>query len=154
MDKKKLRHLVATLMLAIGVPMFIVATHHSSQHEHLIGDVWERGDGLGYNVSLILGKNGQYIARWVGCLGEYGRSEGAWREVNGGIELDASREDGMMRGHLRRLERIELGGEVRLVAPEDIDDAKQLGDSERLSSVFAFRKHDAGSALALPASDM
>ena len=54
-------------MLAIGMPMFIVATHHGSQHEHLIGDVWDRGDGLGYNVSLILGKNGQYIARWLGA---------------------------------------------------------------------------------------
>lgn len=57
------------------------------------------------------GKNGKYIARWVGCLGEYGRSEGTWRKVEGGIELDASREEGMMQGHLRRLERIELGGE-------------------------------------------
>jgi len=45
-------------MLAIGMPMFIVATHHGSQHEHLIADVWERGDGLGYNVSLILGRMG------------------------------------------------------------------------------------------------
>ncbi|HEY0683644.1 MAG TPA: hypothetical protein VGD45_15030 [Steroidobacter sp.] len=133
--------LIAALMLAIGVPMYIVSaqTHQGLPPERLPGEVWERGDGLGYNVSLNLGKDGKYIARWVGCLGEYGRSEGTWREVDGGIELDASREAGMMQGHLRRLERIVLGGEARLVPPEEVDEAKRFDVGEPLSNFYAFK---------------
>ncbi len=55
------------------------------------GEVWERGDGLGYNVSLTLGTNGRVsFARWMGCLGEYGRAEGTWSDVDGGVELTPS----------------------------------------------------------------
>ena len=107
--------------------------------ELLTGEVWERGDGLGYNVSLNLGKNGRYIARWVGCLGEYGRSEGTWSEVAGGIELKSSREEGMMQGHLRHLERVALSEGVRLVPPEDIDKAKRFGIGEPFSGFYAFK---------------
>jgi hypothetical protein len=133
--------LTAALMIAVGVPMYLVATQtdHTLQPERLDGEVWERGDGLGYNVSLNLGTNGKYIARWRGCLGEYGWSEGTWREIEGRIELDASREEGMMQGHLRRLQRIELGGEVRLVTPEDLDAATRFAVGGQLSSFYAFR---------------
>lgn len=140
--------LIAVLMLAIGMPLYVSAmqSYRSLQPERLAGQTWERGDGLGYNVSLKLGKNGKYLARWVGCLGEYGRSEGTWREVDGGIELEASGEEGRMRDHLRRLERIELGSQVWLIPLEDIDEVKRLDVDGPFINFYAFK-------LARPAED-
>ena len=131
--------LLSTLMLAIGVPMYIAAaqTDRELTLELPPGEVWERGDGLGYNMSLNLGRNGKYVARWTGCFGEYGRSEGTWSEVDGGIDLRASHEEGMIMGHLKHLKRVVLSGEMRLIPPDDIDEATDVG--EPFSSFYAFK---------------
>ncbi|WP_116812168.1 hypothetical protein [Steroidobacter cummioxidans] len=132
--------LLAALMLAVGLPLYIAAAQTDSdlELELLPGEIWERGDGLGYNISLNLGKNGQYVARWVGCLGQYGHSEGMWNEVEGGIDLKPAREQGMMQGHLRHLRRVALSGEVRLIPPEDIDNAKRFDRGGAFSTFYAF----------------
>lgn len=131
--------LVAVLALAVGVPVYLSAAQTDPTSASLAGEVWERGDGLGYNVSLTLGKNGKYVARWVGCLGEYGRAEGTWIDVNNGVELKPSREEGMMRGHLKRLERVALNGQMRLIPPEDIAEVQRMKVGEPFTSFLAFK---------------
>ena len=71
--------------------------------------------------------------------GEYGRSEGTWTESDTDIVLTPVREEGMMRGHLRRLEKLEPNGERRLVPPEDIYNAKRYSD-EPFSAFYAFKR--------------
>jgi hypothetical protein len=132
--------LVALLMLAVGLPMYMAVAQTENEATFPAAEVWKRGDGLGYNVSLALGENGTYVARWVGCLGEYGRAEGTWSNVDGGVELKPSREDGMMRGHLTRLERVALNGEMRLIPAEDIADVQSMKVGEPFISFLAFKK--------------
>ncbi|HEY5761509.1 MAG TPA: hypothetical protein VIU34_37065 [Steroidobacter sp.] len=132
--------LVVVLLLAVGLPVYMAAAQTENEPALLAGEVWGRGDGLGYNVSLILGENGRYVARWVGCVGEYGRAEGMWSDVDGGVELRPSREEGMMRGHLKRLERVSLNGEMRLVPPEDIAEVQSMKVGEPFISFLAFKK--------------
>ena len=140
--------LVAVLMLAVGIPLYLSAAQAEQElrTSPLVGEVWERGDGLGYNVSLTLGKDGRYFARWMGCLGEYGRAEGTWSDLDSGIELTPSREEGMMRGHLKRLERVTLRGDTRLIPPEAIDEARRMKIGEPFTSFLALKKAEASSA--------
>jgi hypothetical protein len=132
--------LVAALTIAVGLPMYIAVAQTGSESTVLEGEVWGRGDGLGYNVSLTFGSDGRYVARWMGCLGEYGRAEGTWRDVDGGVELKPSHEEGMMRGHLKRLERVALNGEMRLVPPEDIAEVESMKVGEPFISFLAFKR--------------
>lgn len=132
--------LVTVLAIAVGLPVYIAVAQTEHDATFLTGEVWERGDGLGYNVSLTLGENGRYVARWRGCLGEYGRAEGTWSDVKDGVELTPSREDGMMRGHLKRLERVVLDGEMRLIPPEDIAEVQHMTVGEPFLSFLAFKK--------------
>lgn len=46
----------------------------------------------------------------------------------------------MMRGHLKRLERMVLNGEMRLVPPEDIAKVQRMTVGEPFLSFLAFNK--------------
>jgi len=132
--------LVTVLALAVGLPVYIAAAQAENDVTPLTGEVWRRGDGLGYNVSLTLGVNGRYVAHWRGCVGEYGRAEGTWKDLGGRIELEPSREEGMMRGHLKRLQRVTLQGEMRLVPPEDLAEVQSMKVGDPFASFLAFKK--------------
>jgi hypothetical protein len=62
------------------------------------------GDGLGYNVTLILKKDGTYSGEWQGCLGKYGEASGGWTLSDHQIVLTPKKESGMMEGHLKTLD--------------------------------------------------
>ncbi len=52
----------------------------------LVGDYFE-GDGMGYNLHLVLKADGKFNATWNGCLGEYGRATGEWSVRKEGMKL-------------------------------------------------------------------
>jgi hypothetical protein len=112
--------LFAALGLAVGTPLFVAAAQKPVTVTEPSGERWYRGDGLGYTITLILGEDGTYDARWSGCLGEYGSSKGVWVDQGSEISLAAEHEAGMMQGHLRSLRKLTVRGTDVLVPPEDI----------------------------------
>lgn len=82
----------------------------------LVGSYY-RGDGTGYNVTLSLKARSTYSAKWEGCLGTYGTAEGNWSKDGDFLIFEPSREEGMMKGHLRRL-RIVVNGASPVFVPE------------------------------------
>lgn len=74
-----------------------------------------RGDGTGYNVTIILSADGSYVSEWLGCLGKYGESVGTWALVDGKVTFTATKEKGMLKGHLTVLEVMNLDGAWILV---------------------------------------
>jgi hypothetical protein len=80
-----------------------------------------RGDGTGYNIYLDLLTNGTYAAKWRGCLGEYGTARGTWTTGDGKVVLSPLEEMDMLKGHLRELHIVQIGGQTVLV-PDLRDD--------------------------------
>src|SRR5437660_2439799 len=70
--------------------------------ESLSGE-WYRGDGLGYNIQLMLNRDGTYHASWRGCLGLYGTARGTWTLARNIVTLTPVAETGQMVGHVRRV---------------------------------------------------
>ena len=132
--------LLASLLLAAGVPLLAAGTQVETESRGTLiaGEVWKRGDGLGYNVLLNLGSNGRYRARWTRCLGEYGWSEGTWSQNDDEVALTPSHEEGMMRGHLRHLQRVERNGLVGLVPSDEPGDVRRFVNKEGSDSFYAF----------------
>lgn len=75
----------------------------------IAGDYY-RGDGTGYNIYLTLDANGQYKAKWRGCLGVYGEASGRWTLKDKQIFFAFSKETGMMQGHLKELDILKFKG--------------------------------------------
>ena len=97
-----------------------------------------RGDGLGYNVSLLLQTNGDYSAEWHGCLGKYGEAAGKWSLAGNRIVLTPSKEEGMMKGHLRSLVVLRFHGDWILV-PTDRRES-EVYDKWGVSRYSCFQK--------------
>ncbi len=77
------------------------------------------GDGLGYNVSLVLKDGGDYTAQWNGCLGKYGEAAGKWKLVETRIVLTPSDEKDMMKGHLKTRDVLKFKGDWIFVRADD-----------------------------------
>lgn len=86
--------------------------------EVLSGEYYQ-GDGLGYNVSIILNANGTYSSEWQGCLGSYGSGWGTWTATDSLVTLSPTTETGMMQGHLRKLEIVKAGNDTVLLDKGD-----------------------------------
>ena len=78
--------LVAVLLTLLGSGQ----PHDSS----VVGEYYQ-GDGTGTNWYLSLKPDDQYSFKWVGCLGEYGQSEGQWSVEGGQLKLHARKTAGM-----------------------------------------------------------
>jgi hypothetical protein len=95
-----------------------------------------RGDHLGYNVTLVLQKDGGYEAWWNGCLGRYGSARGRWKVKDGKLVLSPSEEIDMMKGHLRVLSIRKIDGRFELLPEED---EKRMKTKEE-RPLFSFTK--------------
>lgn len=133
---------LAALTLLIATPLLVVAAQRVEST--LKSERWYRGDGLGYNITITLTEDGTYDARWRGCRGEYGSSQGVWVDQGFEIVLAPERENGLMEGHLRTLRRLKLHGTEVLVPPEDVQrvlhDFNRFNDDERWIAFDAFRR--------------
>jgi hypothetical protein len=96
------------------------------------------GDGLGYNVTLILKDNGTYSGEWQGCLGKYGEASGDWKLSDKRIVLTPKEEDGNMKGHLRTLDVMKYKGGWIFVRSDDRD----VYDKHGVSRFLCFQRRD------------
>jgi hypothetical protein len=97
-----------------------------------------RGDGTGYNIYLTLKENGKYTAEWHGCLGKYGEASGKWKLAGQRISFSPSKEDGMMKDHLRSLDTCKFKGQWIFI-PMDKSDRK-FYDKWGVSRYSCFQK--------------
>ena len=103
----------------------------------VVGDYY-RGDGTGYNIYLTLKENGDYSAKWRGCLGEYGTASGKWSLNDKTIALSPTKEERMMQGHLKNLHVLKFHGNWILVPYNDRD----FYDKHGVSRYSCFQKSD------------
>jgi hypothetical protein len=96
------------------------------------------GDGLGYNVTLILETNGTYTGEWNGCLGKYGEASGTWKVSGKRIILTPEMEEGNMKGHLRTLDIMKYKRGWIFVRADDRD----VYDKYGVSRFSCFRKRE------------
>src|SRR5262245_11620064 len=78
-----------------------------------------RGNGTAYNIYLTLNADGRYTAEWHGCLGKYGEASGQWTLKNKQITFKPSKEQDMMKGHLKSLDVLKFKGEWIFVPTDD-----------------------------------
>jgi hypothetical protein len=101
------------LVLDTGDTARLVAAERSTlppaNAKTVAGDYF-RGDGTGYNVSLLLKENGKYTAECHGCLGNYGTASGDWKFTDNRIVLIPVNETGIMKGHLKTLDALNRKG--------------------------------------------
>lgn len=126
-----MKHLLLTL-----VSFFATLPAFSKQESEPFAGAYYRGDHLGYNVTLVLQKNGDYEAWWDGCLGRYGTAKGRWEMKDGKLALSPSEEVGMMKGHLRVLIVRRFEGRFELLPNED--DKRMKTEEEK--RMFSFTK--------------
>jgi hypothetical protein len=87
----------------------------------LIGE-YKCGDGLGYNLRLILKEQGRFDCTWRGCLGEYGKSAGEWVVDRAGVKLIPASSEGLLKEKpLGRLHLIRFGEHYLLLPKDDYD---------------------------------
>jgi hypothetical protein len=99
-----------------------------------------RGDGLGYNISLILKEDGKYTTEWHGCLGKYGEASGKWSLNDKSITFTPSKEEGMMKGYLRSLDIMKFTGDWILVPTEKRD--REFYDKWGVNRSSCFQKRE------------
>jgi hypothetical protein len=93
----------------------------------LIGD-YRLGDGLGYNLHLVLKTDGRFACTWRGCLGVYGSATGTWAIQAAGIKLSSQMREGKLKElALDRLRVISFSGHYLLLREEDRDWFKEHG---------------------------
>ena len=103
-----------------------------------ISGEYYRGDGTGYNIYLTLKENGEYAAKWRGCLGEYGTASGKWRLNDKTIVLSPTKEERMMQGHLKKLDVLKFNGNWIFVPSDD----REFYDKHGVSRYSCFQKSD------------
>ena len=110
------------LMLLVSHPFCAVAELAGAQQASAaeLAGRYYRGDGTGYNVTIVLDESGGYRATWIGCLGEYGTAKGSWSVSGSLVALSPDFESGMMKGHLQVL-HIVAKDDVQVLVP-DLDD--------------------------------
>jgi hypothetical protein len=66
----------------------------------LVADYYS-GDGLGCNITLSLREDGNFSAKWTGCLGEYGNASGRWGRSGDRVMFVNRESRGMLDNYLR-----------------------------------------------------
>jgi hypothetical protein len=101
--------------------------HEQLQARQLIGE-YDVGDGLGYNLNLILKEGGKFECKWLGCLGVYGTSSGAWTIQDTGLKLAPEKADGMLKDRpVDRMRVLSLQKNYFLLQERDSDWLKEYG---------------------------
>lgn len=101
------------------------------------GDYY-RGDGTGFNIYLTLNENGEYAAKWRGCLGEYGTASGTWKLVDKSIVLSPIKEAVSGQWDLRKLEVLKFKDGWILVQSND----RSFYDKYGVDRYSCFQKSD------------
>jgi len=97
------------------------------QAKDLVGE-YRLGDGLGYNLHLVLKGNGAFECKWTGCLGVYGTSSGGWTLQEAGLALTTHRSDGMLKDQpIEWLRGVVFDGQYLLLQKRDLDKFKEYG---------------------------
>lgn len=99
-----------------------------------------RGDGTGYNVSITLAADGSYSSEWHGCLGKYGEASGTWTLAGRKLTFAPTKEDGMMKGHLKELEVMRFDAAWILVPTKKQD--REFYEKWGISRYSCFQKAD------------
>jgi len=124
------------LLIAISALACLAGEAHvfrAPQHLSELFGGYYRGDGTGYNVTLILNPDRSYSAIWRGCLGKYGTSSGEWSLEDGRVLLRPTEEAGMLQGHLRQL-LVGYKSGVLFLIPYPIEDYFQRYGPDRYSA--------------------
>jgi hypothetical protein len=80
-----------------------------------LAGAYYRGDGLSYNLDLILRTNGEYTAKWHSCLYKSGEASGSWSLSGRLITFTPPLDGEMLRGQLKAVELRQANGEWELV---------------------------------------
>jgi hypothetical protein len=97
----------------------------------LVGD-YSLGDGLGYNLNLVLKEGGNFECTWTGCLGVYGTARGQWAMQEDGLKLSPQMSEGILKDQpLDRLRLLSFQQNYLLVQQRDFDWFKQHGPDTR-----------------------
>src|SRR2546423_9879807 len=116
---------VGILFLSLGAILAPCAeepekgTPEARANAKAVAGTYYRGDGAGYNIYLTLKENGKYTAEWHGCLGKNGEASGQWTLADKRITFNPSREEDMMKGHLKKLDVLKFRGQWIFVPSDD-----------------------------------
>jgi len=125
-------------LFALVLGCVVAASVYAQEKAERFAGAYYRGDGLGYNVTLVLKEDGRYEAWWDGCLGRYGTAKGNWALKSAKLILTPSEEIEMMKEHLRVLLVRKYDGRFELLPEED---DRQM-NSEEEKRAFSFTKRE------------
>jgi hypothetical protein len=115
-----------------------VGTPEAPPNTKAVAGSYYRGDGTGYNIYLTLKANGKYTAEWHGCVGKYGEAAGRWVLDDKHIVFKPTKEEGMMKGHLKVLDVLKYKDRWIFVPTDD----REFYDKWGVSSYSCFQKED------------
>jgi hypothetical protein len=93
-----------------------------------------QGDGLGFNLSLTLARDGTFDCLWTGCLGEYGKCSGKWWKTDERLVLRTKSKEGMFED--RPL------ADHKVAEHEGKTVLKPIDDKTGASDFFTFRRRE------------
>jgi hypothetical protein len=102
------------------------------------------GDGLGYNLRLVLGPNRQFNCTWTGCLGVYGTASGKWTVNEVGLQLFAKKSEPMLKSWLPSLLHIVAIENQYLLVP---DKDRQSFETSGPSHFYCLHKKESAELL-------
>ena len=109
---------VVTILLTCVLLMSIIVGENFFQSQESVKEVWEGGDGLGFNLKIeFVGTT--YRATWHGCLGEYGRAEGDFIKAASQIRFNPKTETGMMINRFRSMRIVQNEGQEYLIDEDE-----------------------------------
>ena len=89
------------------------------KNTQLVGE-YRVGDGLGYNLHLVLKEGAAFECTWTGCLGVYGTASGVWSIKDSELELIPHDANGMLEERpLDRMRIVSFHGHYLLLQNED-----------------------------------
>jgi hypothetical protein len=140
----------ATAKTAVKTMVIVYAPDHPLDEKSreiepsILAGRYYAGDGLGYNLDLVLAKGGKFECTWRGCLGVYGKTSGDWALDERGLTFSPVKGEGNFAA--RAL------GRVRIVAFRDRYLLLQERDRGRFEKVgpmgwYCFHKQGDGELL-------
>jgi hypothetical protein len=87
---------VKTTVVAYSPDQPLQETSREIEPPGLAGEYFV-GDGLGYNLHLVLDKGGQFDCTWGGCLGVSGKASGDWAVDKKGVTCSPVKSEGMLK---------------------------------------------------------
>ncbi|MBR7801532.1 hypothetical protein [Undibacterium fentianense] len=117
--------LAIAISLSCALLVSIVIVDSSLLPQENITEVWEGGDGEGFNLRIEF-FGSKYLAIWRGCLGEYGRAQGDYVKILDHIHFNPRIETGMMASRFRSMQIVRNEDQTYLVDDNDKDAMKYL----------------------------